>query len=258
MDAGRPVRRESRTTMKTLIVVPTYNESKNIERFILSVFQAADPLEDLHLLVVDDSSPDGTSGLVRALMRVIPHDRLFLMVRERKLGLGTAYIEGFQWGLERGYRLLVEMDADFSHNPIYLPDMLHAARQYDGVIGSRYIAGGGVRGWGFFRKAISRGGSLYARTILGAPIHDLTGGFNLWRREVLEGIDLSAIRSEGYAFQIELKYRAIQKGFRLLELPIVFEDRLEGKSKMSKKIVLEAIYRVWQLKLGGIDGHRAR
>lgn len=235
--------------MKTLIVIPTYNESQNIDRFIQAIFQATGPDADTHILVVDDNSPDGTAALVEKIRQTPAENRLFLIVRDRKKGLGTAYIRGFQWGLERGYRLFVEMDADFSHHPRYLGGMTQAAGACDGVVGSRYVAGGGVRGWGLLRKAISKGGSLYARTILGIPIHDLTGGFNLWKREVLERIDLSAIRSEGYAFQIELKYRALKKGFRLREFPIIFEDRMQGKSKMSKKIVLEAIYRVWQLKL---------
>jgi dolichol-phosphate mannosyltransferase len=171
------------------------------------------------------------------------------MVRDRKRGLGTAYIQGFQWGLQNDYQLLVEMDADFSHHPVYLLKMMQQMDHYDCIIGSRYVPGGGVTGWGPLRKIISKGGSLYAGLILGLPFKDLTGGFNIWKRRVLEAIDLSVIRSEGYAFQIELKYRAFKKGFRILESPITFEDRLRGKSKMSRKIVLEAIYRVWQLKM---------
>jgi dolichol-phosphate mannosyltransferase len=235
--------------VNTLIVIPTYNESQNIEKFVRSIFSVTGVHEKVHILVVDDSSPDGTAGIVERLMRTDYGERLFLIVRDRKRGLGTAYLRGFQWGLERDFQLIVEMDADFSHNPKYLPEMVQAANQHDCVIGSRYITGGGVRGWGPIRKIISKGGSLYARIILGTPIHDLTGGFNLWKREVLECIDLTQIKSEGYAFQIELKYRAFKKGFLFLEFPIVFEDRLQGKSKMSKKIILEAIYRVWQLKM---------
>jgi len=169
-------------------------------------------------------------------------------LRDRKLGLGTAYISGFIWGLERGYQLFVEMDADFSHNPLYLPQMINKINSHDFIIASRYIKGGGIKGWGVFRKTISRFGSIYAKTILGIPINDLTGGYNIWKREVLNGIDLGKVKSEGYSFQIELKYRAHMRGFRFVEFPIIFEDRFQGKSKMSKRIILEALYRVWQLK----------
>ena len=235
--------------MNTLIVIPTYNESENIEKFLRSIFDITGGGPKHHILVVDDNSPDGTAAIVEHLMRTGYGERLFLIVRECKQGLGTAYLRGFQWGLERDYRIIVEMDADFSHNPLYLSAMTQEMNQYDGIIGSRYVTGGGVRGWGPLRKIISRGGSLYARWILGIPVHDLTGGFNLWKREVLERIDLNRIKSEGYAFQIELKYRAFKRGFRLLEFPIVFKDRRQGKSKMSKKIILEAVYRVWQIKM---------
>jgi dolichol-phosphate mannosyltransferase len=249
MDTQGPIRCEGRNAVKTLIVIPTYNESQNIERIIRSIFSATGDTANAHILVVDDNSPDGTAAIVENLMCLDDKERLFLIVRDRKRGLGTAYIRGFQWGLGRGYRLIIEMDADFSHNPIYLPGMIQEADHYDGIVGSRYVAGGGVRGWGPLRKIISRGGSLYARLILGIPIHDLTGGFNLWKSDILERIDLTQIRSEGYAFQIELKYRAFKKGFRLLEFPIIFEDRRQGTSKMSKRIILEAIYRVWLLKM---------
>lgn len=238
--------------MKSLIVVPTYNENRNIEAFIRSVFRHAAAAElpfETHILVVDDNSPDGTADIVQTVQQVEFSDRLFLMVRDRKRGLGTAYIQGFRWGIQNGYAYLAEMDADFSHNPIYFFEMMRHRNHWDGMIGSRYVTGGAVTGWGAFRKIISKGGSIYARMILGVPIRDLTGGFNIWKRTVLEKVNLSRIRSEGYAFQIELKYRAYRKGFRLTEFPIVFYDRRQGQSKMSKKIILEAMARVWQLKL---------
>lgn len=233
--------------MKILIVIPTYNESQNIEKLIGSIFSISKNGLDIHILVVDDNSPDGTAEIVTKIKEAYPH-RLNLLLRDRKLGLGTAYISGFIWGLERGYQLFVEMDADFSHNPHYLPQMINKINSHDFIIASRYIKGGGVKGWGVFRKTISRFGSIYAKTILGIPINDLTGGYNIWKREVLNGIDLGNVKSEGYSFQIELKYRAHMRGFRFVEFPIIFEDRFQGKSKMSKRIILEALYRVWQLK----------
>lgn len=235
--------------MNLLIIIPTFNESQNIEPLIRTTFHMTSISLDPHILVVDDNSPDGTAAIVEKLIRSQFTDRLFLMVRNRKSGLGTAYIEGFQWGLQHGYQFLAEMDADFSHRPEYLPQMMLQTEQYECIIGSRYVPGGGVKGWGPLRKIISKGGSVYAGIILGLPIQDLTGGFNIWKRTVLEAIDLSSVKSEGYAFQIELKYRAFKKGFRLHEVPIIFEDRRQGKSKMSKAIILEAIYRVWQLKM---------
>jgi dolichol-phosphate mannosyltransferase len=235
--------------MKVLIVIPTYNEAQNIERFVRSIMRVTEGCFRTDLLVVDDNSPDGTGDIVRELIRTAYHDTVFLLSRDCKRGLGTAYIQGFRWGLHRDYQAFVEMDADFSHNPDYLPQMIKKLEQVDYIVGSRYIPDGGIKGWGPFRRMLSKMGSLYAKTILDIPIHDLTGGFNAWRREVLENINLTEIKSEGYSFQIELKYRAFSKGFRYLELPILFEDRFQGKSKMSKKIILEAIYRVWQLKI---------
>jgi len=234
--------------MKTLIIIPTYNESQNIENMIQSIFTLREWNDDLHILVVDDNSPDGTAHMVRDLKSRSYPETLFLLSRDSKQGLGTAYIEGFQWGLAKTYGLFVEMDADFSHNPKYLSPMIAQTMQYDFIIGSRYIQGGGVKGWGLLRKLISMTGSLYARVILGLPIHDLTGGFNFWTRSVLEHLDLDDIRSEGYAFQIELKYKAFSKGFSWSEYPIIFEDRQAGKSKMSKRIIVEAIIRVLQMK----------
>jgi len=235
--------------MKTLIVIPTYNEFENIETMIRSVFDHIPGHMDVHILVVDDNSPDGTAAIVEKLIQQNFSQTLFLMVRTGKLGMGTAYKQGFQWGLSRDYDLFIEMDADLSHHPAYLPDMIDHTRRHDVIIGSRYVTGGGVKGWGGLRKIISKGGSLYARVILGLPIRDLTGGFNLWKRNVLEKINMRSVRSEGYAFQIELKYKAFLNGFSIGEHPIIFEDRRAGKSKMSKGIVAEAMLRVLQMKI---------
>jgi len=201
---------------------------------------------------VDDNSPDGTGEVADELAR---HDaRVHVIHRPGKLGLGTAYITGFRWALERGFDYVFEMDADFSHDPKYLPEMLRTAeRDADVVIGSRYVDGGGTRNWGAVRQVISRGGSLYARTILGVGIRDLTSGFICWRRQALEGISLDRVRSSGYSFQIEMKYRALQAGFRVVEVPIVFVDRRVGASKMSRRIFVEALTRVWRMRLG-LDG----
>lgn len=232
--------------MRTLVVIPTYNESENVAELITEVFKLQ--ISALNILVVDDNSPDGTADKVLDLAGTYV-DQLYLLKRPGKLGLGTAYLEGFRWGLERGYDVFVEMDADFSHNPKYLPDLLDEINNHDFVVASRYVKDGGVTNWGLLRRFISRFGSFYARKILGIPVRDMTGGFNLWRSEVLETIGLENVRSNGYAFQVELKYRAWQKGFRFKESPIVFVDRDKGKSKMSKKIVLEAMWMVWRLRM---------
>jgi len=231
---------------RVLIVVPTYNERENIEPLTSAVFQQ---LPAAHMLIVDDGSPDGTGALVDSLIEQDP--RLHVIHRSGKLGLGTAYVEGFRYGLARDFAYLFEMDADFSHNPRYLPEMLSRARAgADMVLGSRYVAGGGTQNWGLTRKLISRGGSAYARTVLGVKVHDLTGGFKCFRRRVLETLDLSQVRSEGYSFQIEMTYRTIKEGFVVEEIPITFVDRRVGQSKMSRTIVLEAIWMVWALRLG--------
>lgn len=227
-----------------LLVIPTYNEALNIRGILESVWAT---LPRLHVLVVDDSSKDGTAEIVRSMQDLHPY-KLFLLQRAGKLGLGTAYIAGFNWGLERGYEAFMEMDADFSHDPKELKSLLGKLDHSDVVIGSRYIAGGGTENWNWFRKMISIGGSFYARAILSMTIRDLTGGFNSWRAEVLRRIDLDTINSEGYSFQIELKYRASNAGFRLIEHPILFSERREGQSKMSGRIVLEALFRVWSLR----------
>ena len=229
-----------------LIIIPTYNESDNIEK-LLDLISRTDPAA--HVLIVDDNSPDRTYEIVERLMQTSYPGRLFLLKRAGKLGLGTAYIAGFKWALARDYDYIFEMDADFSHDPKYLPAFLTAIEKHDLVLGSRYVPGGGVKNWGLLRKIISRGGSLYARTILGLSLRDLTGGFKCFRRQVLESIDLDAVKPNGYSFQIEMTYRARCKGFRICETPIVFEDRTAGKSKMSRKIFLEAVLMVWKLRM---------
>lgn len=229
-----------------LVVMPTYNERENVPAIAPEVL-AASP--DIDILFVDDNSPDGTGAVVDALAAREP--RVQVLHRAGKLGLGTAYKEGFRLGIERGYQFLIEMDSDFSHDPRHLPEMLRRARAgADLVIGSRYVDGGGTVNWGLGRQLISRGGGFYARTVLGVPIRDLTAGFLCWRRDVLEALDLASIRSEGYGFQIEMKYRALKAGYRVEEMPIVFIDRRVGQSKMSKKIFLEALTMVWRLRLG--------
>lgn len=225
---------------RPLIVIPTYNEAENIESLVGAILVKA---PSLHVMVVDDGSPDGTGGIVQAMADRNP--QVHALHRKGKQGLGTAYVAGFKWGLEQGFDVFIEMDADFSHDPRYLPTMLETLGSYDVAVGSRYVAGGGTVNWGLGRKIISRGGSLYSRMILGKNVRDFTGGFNGWHRRVLEKIDLSAVRSDGYSFQIELKYRALRAGFSLKEFPIVFEDRQVGQSKMSKKIVFEALKNVW-------------
>ena len=231
---------------QSLIVIPTYNEHDNV-RGVARDFLAA--LPGTELLFVDDNSPDGTGQLLDQLAAAEP--RIHVMHRAGKLGLGTAYVEGFGWGLARGYDYLFEMDADGSHDPKYLRGMLDLAVDgADIVVGSRYVPGGGTENWGVGRKIISRGGSLYARTILGVDVRDVTAGFVCWRRGALEAIDLSTITSNGYSFQIEMKYRAVKKGLRIVETPITFVDRRVGQSKMSRAIVAEALLKVWALRFG--------
>ena len=229
---------------QSLIVVPTYNERDNV-RLVAEQFLAA--LPGTELLFVDDNSPDGTGAILDELAAAEP--RIHVMHRAGKLGLGTAYVEGFGWGLARGYDYLFEMDADGSHDPKYLPTMLALAEDgADVVIGSRYVPGGGTENWSLGRKVISRGGGLYARTVLGIDVQDVTAGFICWRRAALEAIELSTVSSNGYSFQIEMKYRAHQKGLRLVETPIMFVDRRVGQSKMSRAIVAEALVKVWALR----------
>lgn len=228
-----------------LVIIPTYNERDNVAA-ITAAALAADPRIDV--LIADDNSPDGTGQIADELAAKEP--RVQVLHRAKKEGLGRAYLHAFAWGLEHGYDYLVEMDADFSHDPKYLTPMLDEAEGgSDLVIGSRYVDGGGTVNWGPGRKLLSRGGSLYARTILGVRLRDLTAGFVCFRRAVLQAIDLNAVKSSGYAFQIELKYRTLKAGFRVKEIPIVFEDRRVGQSKMSRKIFLEGLTMVWKLKL---------
>jgi dolichol-phosphate mannosyltransferase len=230
------------------VIVPTYNERENLEPLLAAVRAELDRLGADHtILVVDDSSPDGTGELADHLAADDPH--IEVLHRPHKGGLGPAYIAGFRRALDAGAQLIVEMDADFSHDPAYLPRMLDAAGEADLVLGSRYVDGGGILNWGGVRRVVSRGGSWYARMVLGIPVNDLTGGFKCFRREVLEAIDLDRVRSQGYAFQVELTYRALGLGFRVVEVPIVFTERRVGQSKMTGRIVLEAAWMVPLLRL---------
>ncbi len=229
--------------MRKLIVIPTYNERDSIIELMKVVFLVS---PDSHVLVVDDGSPDGTAQLVEDFM--IKDRRVFILKRTEKKGLGKAYVAGFNWGITNGYDFLSEMDADWSHPPKFLLPMYQAAQQNDFVIGSRYVKGGGSVNWNLGRKIISRCGSFYSRLILGIPINDFTGGFNGWHSKVLKAVDLDTISSDGYSFQIELKYRAAKLGFKFIEFPLLFEERRVGQSKMSSAIVREAIWRVWGLR----------
>jgi dolichol-phosphate mannosyltransferase len=235
---------------RVLVVTPTYTEADNLEAFVRALFGA---VPDAHLLVVDDGSPDGTGKIADRLAGSDP--RVRVLHRSGKLGIGTAYLDGFRFGLREGYDVLVQMDTDLSHDPAHLPAMLGAIEDgADVVLGSRNIAGGGVRGWGLGRHVLSKGGSLYSRTILGLSIRDLTSGYKAFRRGVLEGIDLGSVRSEGYSFQIEMTWRALRAGFSVVEVPIVFVDRRAGESKMSRQIFLEAVAMVWKLRLDSYRG----
>jgi dolichol-phosphate mannosyltransferase len=231
--------------LSLLICVPTYNEAENIEQFIAAVFAHCPP--DAAILVADDNSPDGTAVIVENLIGRFPK-RLHILKRPQKQGLGPAYLAAFAWGLAKQYTVFLEMDADFSHNPKYISAMLAEIQTHDAVIGSRNIQNGGTEGWSAFRNLVPKGGSLYARLILGCPVKDLTGGFNMWTCAALEKIGLENIVSQGNSFQVEMKYRAWKAGLRIKEIPIVFVDRTRGKSKMSKKIFLEALSNVWKIR----------
>ncbi len=231
--------------MKTLIIIPTYNEIDNLRPLLEQTFTYA-PATDV--LIVDDNSPDGTGKLADAI-----HDensQVQVMHRAGKLGLGTAYIAGFMYAIERGYDAAFEMDADFSHDPRYLPDFLQKIEDADLVIGSRYVPGGATPNWSFMRRFISGGGNIYTRVLLGTHIHDWTAGYRCYRRRVLESINLDSIKSQGYAFQIEMAYRVTRKGFKIVETPIVFMDRRVGKSKMSRKIFIEGFTYVLRARFG--------
>ncbi|MBI2968799.1 MAG: polyprenol monophosphomannose synthase [Bacteroidetes bacterium] len=232
---------------QAVVIIPSYNEKENIEKIIRKVFSLDD---NFHILVVDDGSPDGTAQIVKNLTAEFP-GRLFLEGRKGKLGLGTAYIHGFKWALGKNYDFIFEMDADFSHNPDDLPRLLNACKNgADVAVGSRYTGGGNVENWPLNRKMLSQFASLYVRMILWMPVMDPTAGFKCYKKEVLSKLNLDAIRFIGYAFQIEMKYRAYRAGFRVVEVPITFIDRKEGVSKMSMSIFKEAFWGVIRMRLG--------
>jgi dolichol-phosphate mannosyltransferase len=225
------------------LVLPTYNEAENIERIVRAALpELASAASDPHILIVDDGSPDGTGDIADRLAAELPE--VEVLHRPAKEGLGRAYLAGFERALASGADLVLEMDSDFSHDPRDLPRLIAATDEADLVLGSRYVPGGGVTDWGLFRRMLSRGGSWYARVVLGVPVRDLTGGFKCFRRATLEGIDYRDTHADGYGFQIEITYRAIKAGFRVKEVPIVFRDRTEGTSKMSPRIAVEAVWKV--------------
>jgi len=231
--------------MKKIVVIPTYNEKENINKLINKI-QHIQP--DMEILIVDDNSPDGTADVVKKLKEV--NNNIHLLERAGKMGLGTAYIAGFTYAIENGYEIIMEMDADFSHNPEEIPNFLKAIENNDLVIGSRYIKGVNVVNWPLKRLLLSYFANLYTRIITGMPVKDATGGFKCFRADMLKKVDFDNVKSNGYSFQIEMNYRLWRKGARIKEIPIIFVDRIEGESKMSKKIVYEAIFMVWKLKLG--------
>jgi dolichol-phosphate mannosyltransferase len=230
-------------TMKKCVIIPTYNEKENLQSLIPILLGLE---SEFDILIVDDSSPDGSGQIVENFAQ--QNKRVNLLTRSKKEGLGKAYISGFKWCLDKNYEVISQMDADFSHRPIDLDRILKAIESKDFIIGSRYVPGGQVENWGIVRKLISRGGSLYSRLILGFPTKDWTGGFNTWHARVLKDIGLDSIMSNGYSFQIELKYKAQKMGYVAHEEPILFADRRVGQSKMSLKIVLEAFYKVWMIR----------
>ena len=234
---------------RVCVIIPTYNERENLPRLLPQVLEQS---AEIDVLVVDDASPDGTGGLADELAAA--HTRVHAIHRTGKLGLGTAYVAGFKWALARDYGIVFEMDADFSHDPRHLPEFLAKARESDVVLGSRYGNGVTVVNWPMQRLVLSYLANMYARWVTGVRCSDLTGGFRCYRREVLEAIDLDSVHSNGYSFQIEMVYRAQRKGFRVGEMPIIFVDRNVGVSKMSKKIVWEAVWMVWRLRLRSLIG----
>ena len=235
--------------MKTLVISPTYNEIKNIELLVKAIL---DSYPDFELLIVDDNSPDGTSNKVKTLQKT--YKNLHLEIRQKKSGLGTAYIHGFQWALSRDYDKIVQMDADLSHNPEDVSMMVNHLDNYDLVIGSRYIKGISVVNWPLRRLMLSYGANTYTRIITGMPIMDGTGGFKAWKAKVLRNINLESVQSQGYSFQIEMNFRTWLKKYKIKEVPIIFSDRTIGQSKMSKAIVYEAIFMVWRLRIWKIFG----
>jgi len=235
---------------KSLIVIPTYNEAENIEKIIDRIlFQG---IKGLDILIVDDNSPDGTGEIAEEISNHESH--VYYLKRPAKQGLGTAYVEGFRYAIKHGYHYVFEMDADFSHDPDEIPNFLEAIKEYDLVIGSRYIVGVNVINWPLSRLLLSLFANWYSRFITGLPVHDCTGGFKCFRIEVLKSIDLDKIHSDGYSFQIEMNFKAWKKGYTLHEIPIVFTDRVAGRSKMNRKIIREAIVMVWKLKFLSIAG----
>lgn len=235
---------------KSLVIIPTYNEKENITNMIPEVLKLY--AEGIDILVVDDNSPDGTGDIVKNISEENP--RVHLLSRPGKMGLGTAYVAGFKYALEQGYDYIFEMDADFSHDPKEIKNFLTTIKDYDLVIGSRYIKGVNVINWPMQRLLLSYFANIYTRIITGLPVKDSTGGFKCFRRKVLESIKLDEIKSNGYAFQIEMNYKAYKKGFKLKEIPIIFNDRFAGQSKMSNKIVREAIFMVWKLRFRSLFG----
>ena len=236
-------------TQRALIIFPTYNERENIEKIVHAVL----PLDPrIHVLIVDDNSPDGTGDIADHLAQ--EQEKVFVLHRQNKDGLGRAYIAGFRWAIERKFDYIFEMDADFSHGPEYIKDFLREIKEYDLVLGSRYISGVNVINWPIMRLLLSYYANVYTRIVTGLPLRDATGGFKCFRREVLEAIELEDVHANGYSFQIEISMRAWKKGFKLKEIPIVFVDRIAGTSKMSKKIVREAVWMVWRLRLKSMFG----
>lgn len=235
---------------RCLVIIPTFNEADNLPRLLPIILNLG---SHFNILIVDDNSPDGTAKLVKEMQRT--EQRIHLIERPAKMGLGTAYVAGFKFALANGFDYVFEMDADFSHDPAELPRLLAKAEEYDLVIGSRYIEGVNVVNWPMKRLLLSYFANIYTRVITGMPVRDATGGFKCFRRQVLESIDLDAIHSNGYSFQIEMSFKSWRKGFRVCEIPIVFVDRRIGVSKMSKKIVYEAVWMVWKLKIRSLfDG----
>ncbi|MCG2650012.1 polyprenol monophosphomannose synthase [Alloprevotella tannerae] len=237
----------------SIVIIPTYNEKENIENIIRAVFALP---KSFHILIIDDGSPDGTASIVRGLMQDEFTDRLFMVERQGKLGLGTAYICGFKWALEHGYDFVFEMDADFSHNPEDLPRLYHACADegFDVAVGSRYVSGVNVVNWPMGRVLMSYYASRYVQFVTGIPVRDTTAGFKCYRRRVLETVDLDAIRFKGYAFQIEMKFTAYKLGFKIKEVPVIFVNRREGTSKMSGGIFGEALFGVMRLRWAAITG----
>lgn len=234
--------------MKALLIIPTYNESGNIAPLLKAIFAHVE--NDVSVLFVDDSSSDGTLDEIKQARKQYGEKTIHYQVRAGKMGLGSAYVDGLNWGLSKGYKYFIQMDADLSHPASALPVMIKELQEHQLVIGSRYVAGGGVENWSLFRQLISRLGSIYARLVLSVSIRDFTGGFNAWSRDVVEAISIDTIKSEGYSFQIEMKYRASMNGFKIKEIPIVFVDRIQGTSKMSLGIAIEALWRILTFRYG--------